>query len=329
MKKVISALQTSGNIHLGNYLGAIKNWIKLQDQYDCIFFLADLHAITVPQDPVELSRNIYNSLAAIIASGIDYNRSIVFAQSDVKQHAELSWILTCNTPIGFLKRMTQFKDKSSNPEGSSCGLFCYPVLMSADILLYDADLVPVGEDQKQHLELTRDIAGFMNRKIGKPIFKEPEPLIAENVARIKSLKDGSKKMSKSDPSDLSRVNLHDSKDEIISKIKKAKTDSLDFISYDQTRLEVSNLLEIFGAVTQKDPGKIAIEYEAAGFARFKSDLAEILADHMAPLTQKYNDLKQDKGLLNDILINGARKATQLAKDKLSLVKKEMGFLDLV
>lgn len=328
-KRVLSGVQATGLLHLGNYLGAIRYWVKMQEDYECYFFLADLHAITVDQNPEDLKNAIYNTTAAYVASGINPEKVVLFAQSDVKEHAELAWILNCNTPIGWLKRMTQFKDKAGkNQEQASCGLFTYPVLMASDILLYDADFVPVGEDQKQHLELTRDIASSINTRFGKEILRVPEPLIQGVSSRVKSLRDGSKKMSKSDPSDNSRINLSDSRDEIISKIKKAKTDSLDFISYDKDRPEIANLLEIFSSISNQTIESLLENYAGKGFAVFKSDLAECLAENLSPITGEYNKLLMDKPYLEEVLRKGKDKASDYAAKTVSRVKKEFGFLNL-
>lgn len=325
-KRVLSGIQATGTVHIGNYLGAIRHWVLMQEEYECFYFLADLHAITVPQEPENLRNAIYSTMAALIASGVDINKSVLFAQSDVKEHAELAWILNCMTPMGWLKRMTQFKDKAGkDQESASCGLFSYPVLMAADILLYEADLIPVGEDQKQHIELARDIAGAVNRKFNKELLRVPEPLIQGQSVRVKSLKDGAKKMSKSDPSDLSRINLSDSKDEIISKIKKAKTDSFDYISYGDTRPEISNLLEIFASFSGSSIEKLSAEYEKAGFAKFKSDLAELVAEKLSPINIRYNELLRDKAFLNEAMIIGKEKASSYAAKTVAKVKKEFGF----
>lgn len=328
-KRAISGIQATGNIHLGNYLGAIRHWVKMQNEYQSYFFLADLHAITVPQNPANLLDSVYSTTAAFLAAGLDPKESILFAQSDVKEHAELAWILNCMTPIGWLKRMTQFKDKAGkNQENASCGLFSYPVLMAADILLYDADIVPVGDDQKQHIELTRDIAGAVNRKFGKEILKVPEPLIQGNTTRVMSLRDGTKKMSKSDPSDASRINLIDSKDEIVSKIMKAKTDSLEYISYDESRPEICNLLKIFAEFSGKTVRDISDDYQNLGFAKFKKDLAELVAEKLHPINLNFKNYLEDKTYLKQVLYDGRNKATEYAAMKIYGIKKEFGFLNL-
>lgn len=326
-KRILSGIQTSGDVHLGNYLGAVKRWADMQDQYDCFIFLADLHAITVDQNPAEFNRSIIESGAALAAAGIDPNKTTFFVQSHVRAHAECTWLFNCVTPIGWLNRMTQFKDKAGkNKEKSSTGLYTYPILQSADILLYKPDLVPVGEDQKQHVELTRDIAGAINRKFGKEIFRMPEPMIPKDVPRIKSLKDATKKMSKSDPSDASRINLKDDKDTIISKLKKAKTDSLSHISFDENeRPELANLLGIYSSFSGKGIDDIVKEYENEGFAKFKGDLAELVAEKMDPITKKYNELRSDPAEMIRILKIGAERANMVAEETLTTLKKEFGF----
>ena len=327
--RAISGIQATGSIHLGNYLGAIRHWVNMQDDYECFYFLADLHAITVPQDPNDLRNAVYNTTAALLASGLDTKRVTIFAQSDVKEHAELGWILNCMTPIGWLKRMTQFKDKAGkDQESASCGLFSYPVLMAADILLYNANFVPVGEDQKQHIELTRDIAGSVNRKFDRELLIVPEPLIQGATTRVKSLRDGNKKMSKSDPSDQSRINLADSRDDIISKLKKAKTDSIEYISYNETRPEIANLLAIFSEFSGKSIASIVAEYEGCGFAKFKGDLAELVAEKLSPITKRYNELTNDKAYLREVLLEGKGRATDVASKTVAKVKDAFGFLNL-
>lgn len=326
-KKVVSAIQATGHLHLGNYLGALKNWVEMQKEYECFYFLADLHAITIQQNPEDLQNAVISTAAAIIASGVDPNKTTLFAQSCVKEHAELAWVLNCSTPIGWLKRMTQFKDKAGkNQENASTGLFTYPVLMAADILLYDVDYVPVGDDQKQHLELTRDIATSINNRFSKEIFKIPEPIIKGQATRVKSLRDGSKKMSKSDPSDASRINLSDSKDQIITKIKKAKTDSLDYISYDESRPELANLLKIFSEISGESIEKLVSSYEHSGNAKFKSDLAEVLVESLNPVNLEYNRILTDKSYILKLLEEGASKASEAASKTLNRVKGEFGFI---
>jgi tryptophanyl-tRNA synthetase len=300
----------------------------MQAEYDSIIFLADLHAITVDQNPKDLRNSTIESAAALIASGIDPTKTILFAQSHVSAHAEAAWLFNCVTPLGWLNRMTQFKDKSGkNKEMASSGLYTYPILQAADILLYNPDLVPVGEDQKQHVELTRDIAGAINRKFGKELLKLPEPLIPKDVKRIKSLRDGTKKMSKSDPSDASRINLKDDKDTIYQKLKRSKTDSIAEISYlPDERPEVANLLEIYSVFSGKDIGYIVNEYDTSGFAKFKEDLAELVSSQMEPITQKYNELRKDEVEILRLLKIGADRADEIASQTLKKLKEEFGFL---
>ena len=324
-KTVVSGIQPSGIMHLGNYLGAIRNWIPLQAEHNCLFFLADLHTITVPQDPADLRRNIILTTATYLAAGIDPTKSILFSQSSVPQHAELGWILSCMSSMGWLERMTQFKDKAGDSkERASLGLFSYPVLQSADILLYKADLVPVGEDQRQHLELARDIALSFNRTTKSDYFKTPEAMIMKSAARIMSLRDGTKKMSKSDPSDLSRINLIDDADTIMQKIKKAKSDSIAEIFYDkENRPEVSNLLDIY---TSLSGNKIA-DVEGKMFGKFKQELAEVLIEKITPIGNKIKSLCQnDEAYVKAILQDGAKKASKIAEKNIEEIKELCGFV---
>lgn len=310
MKTVLSGIQPTGNLHLGNYLGAIRNWIDLQNHHRCIFGVMNLHAITLPQDPKELKQNVIDAAATYLACGLDPKKVTLFVQSEVVEHAELAWVFGTLTPMGWLNRMTQFKEKSAKDE--NLGLYSYPVLMAADILLYQADLVPVGEDQKQHLELTRDIAGAFNRRFGKEYFKLPEPMIIGNVKRIMSLQDGTKKMSKSDEADLSRINLTDDVDLVAKKIKKAKTDSLPTITFDEARPEMFNLLNIFSAFAGKSPQDIAKEYETAGNGKFKTDLAEIVVGGLKPIQEKLSQFKQDQTYVRQVLDQGREQAREIA-----------------
>ncbi len=323
MKRILSGVQPTGNMHLGNYLGSIKNWLTLQDGNDCLFGIMNLHAITVKQNPLELRQNTLDAAALYLACGLDPKKSNIFVQSQISQHVELSWIFSTITPLGWLNRMTQFKDKAIGD--GNLGLYAYPVLMAADILLYKTDLVPVGEDQKQHLELARDLAGAFNRLYNTEFFKLPEPLIVKEVARIMSLQDGNKKMSKSDESDLSRINLNDNTDLIIKKIKKAKTDSLEFISYDENRPEICNLLDIFASLVKKDVLEVANQYHDSGFGKFKSDLAEILVQNIQPIQKKFNDLKADYSYVQTILDEGNNKAINIASQTMKEVKQIIGF----
>jgi tryptophanyl-tRNA synthetase len=330
MKKVaLSGTQVTGDLHLGNYLGAIINWTKIQDEYNCYFFLADLHSITIDCTPSQLYANTLQTAAIYIAAGLSPDKSAIFAQSMVKEHAELAWLLNCITPLGWLKRMTQFKEKAGKDQDNAClGLFSYPVLQAADILLYQANVVPVGDDQKQHLELTRDIAAAVNRKFDQDILTLPEPLILPTKAkRIMSLKDGRKKMSKSDPSDLSRINLNDSADQVYQKIKKAKTDHLTEISYDhQSRPEISNLIDIFASLSGDGVSKIVDNYQNTGFAKFKNDLSELIILALSPINTEYMKLMQNQDYLISILHSGAEKARIPAAQTLATVKQSFGFV---
>ena len=331
-KKIFSGVQPTGNLHLGNYLGAIKNFVELNNDEDnkCIFCVVDLHAITVKQDKDELKNNIRETTATFIASGIDPSKSIIFNQSKVYAHAEGSWILSCLAPMGWLNRMTQFKEKAGkDKEKASVGLYIYPILMASDILLYDATHVPVGEDQKQHLELTRDIAQKFNKDFKCENFlKVPEPLIKKNFSRIMSLKDGLKKMSKSDQSDLSRINLTDTKDEIVNKIKKAKTDSYS-IPYEEEKLkdrpEAENLLGIYSSISDQTLEKTLDQFGGKNFSELKNQLAEILSNKIYPISDEIKKLINDKQYLDKILSDGADKAEQIAGKKIKEMKKIIGF----
>ena len=333
MSKIIfSGVQPTGNLHLGNYLGAIKNFVELNDDKEnhCIFCVVDLHAITVKQDKDELKNNIRETAATFIASGIDTSRSIIFNQSEVHAHAEGSWILSCMAPMGWLNRMTQFKEKAGkDKEKASVGLYIYPILMASDILLYDATHVPVGEDQKQHLELTRDIAQKFNKDFNCENFlKIPEPLIKKKFSRIMSLKDGLKKMSKSDPSDLSRINLTDSKDEIVNKIKKAKTDSYPIPNEEiklKDRPEAQNLLGIYSSISNQTLDETLNEFGGKNFSDLKVQLAEILSNKISPITKEIKKLTNDKKYLDKILLEGASKAEEIAGQKIKEMKKIIGF----
>ena len=330
-KKIFSGVQPTGNLHLGNYIGAIKNFVELQEQKnDCIFCVVDLHAITVKQDPATLKDNIRETTAAFLASGINPDKSIIFNQSLVPAHSEGSWILGCVARMGWLNRMTQFKEKAGkDKEKASVGLYIYPVLMAADILLYDATHVPVGEDQKQHLELSRDIAQKFNLDFKAENFlKVPEPLIQKSFSRIMSLKDGTKKMSKSDPSDLSRINMTDSEDQIINKIKKAKTDN-DPIPENDTGLskrpEVENLLGIYSSLSNQSLDKTLSEFSGKNFSDFKKNLADILVEKISPISKEIRKIQKDKSFIDNILHNGAQKAEKIAKSKVDEMKKIIGF----
>jgi tryptophanyl-tRNA synthetase len=327
-KKIVSGIQASGFLHIGNYLGAIVNWLKLKETEECIFFIADLHAITVEKSPEELNNSIYRTLATYLACGIDPKKSTIFAQSHVSAHLELAWLLGSLTPMGWLKRMTQFKTKSGkDKEIAGSGLFTYPILMAADILLYDADEVPVGSDQKQHLELTRDLAELVNKKFNYNLFKIPEPLILGKSTRIMSLKDGKIKMSKSDSSDQSRINLTDTESDIFMKIKKAKTDSFTEISYDiNIRPEITNLINIYSDISGKSIEDIIKNYHNKGVSQFKNDLSEIITNLVLPISAKISDYLNNKDYLTQILQEGASQASHEAQKKLSLLKKHFGFI---
>ena len=331
-KKIFSGVQPTGNLHLGNYLGAIKNFVDLNNDLsnECIFCVVDLHAITVKQDPNDLKNNIRETVATFVASGIDPNKSIIFNQSSVPAHAEGAWILSCVARMGWLNRMTQFKEKAGkDKEKASIGLYSYPVLMAADILLYDATHVPVGDDQKQHLELCRDIAQrFNNDYKVENFFKVPEPLIQKQFSRIMSLKDGLKKMSKSEPSDLSRINLTDKKDDIINKIKKAKTDSLPMpstIDGLEDRAEAKNLLGIYSSLSETTLEKSIIEFSGKNFSEFKNSLAEVLVDKIIPISVEIKKLLKEKKYLEQILLEGHKKANDIASNKLKKIHELVGF----
>ena len=331
-KKIFSGVQPTGNLHLGNYLGAIKNFVELNNQKDneCIFCVVDLHAITIKQDPKELKKNIRETAATFIACGIDPAQSIIFNQSMVSAHSEAAWILSCVSRIGWLNRMTQFKEKAGkDKEKASIGLYSYPVLMAADILLYDATHVPVGDDQKQHLELCRDIAQKFNNDFNSPDFlKVPEPLIQKQFSRIMSLKDGAKKMSKSDPSDLSRINLTDKKDEIFNKIKKAKTDPMPMPSEIENlreRPEAENLLGIYSSLRNQNLENSVKEFNGKQFSEFKERLAEILIEKIEPISKEIKKLLEDKKYLDEILLKGSQKADKIASKKIKEIKELVGF----
>ena len=331
-KKIFSGVQPTGNLHLGNYLGAIKNFVELQKkkENECIFCVVDLHAITVKQDPRELKKNIRETAATFVASGIDPNNSIIFNQSMVPAHSEAAWILSCVSRIGWLNRMTQFKEKAGkDKEKASIGLYSYPVLMAADILLYDATHVPVGDDQKQHLELCRDIAQKFNNDFNATDFlKVPEPLIQKQFSRIMSLKDGMKKMSKSDPSDLSRINLTDGKDEIHNKIKKAKTDTMPMptdIKNLAERPEAENLLGIYSSLKNQKIENSISDFNGKQFSEFKKKLSEALIETIEPISKEVKKLLNDEKYLDEILLKGSEKANIIATKKIKEIKKLVGF----
>ena len=331
-KKIFSGVQPTGNLHLGNYIGAIKNFVDLQNQEgnECVYCVVDLHAITSKQDPKILKNNIRETTAAFLASGINPKKSIIFNQSLVAAHSEGSWILGCIARMGWLNRMTQFKEKAGkDKEKASVGLYIYPVLMTADILLYDATHVPVGEDQKQHLELSRDIAQKFNLDFNVPNFlRAPEPLIQQNFSRIMSLKDGTNKMSKSDPSDLSRINLTDNKDQIVNKIKKAKTDNDPLPDDDKNlsrRPEVENLLGIYSSLSGQSLKNSINEFSGKNFSEFKEKLAELVVEKISPISIEINKLQKDTSYIDTILKEGGKRANSIASKKVEEMKKIIGF----
>jgi tryptophanyl-tRNA synthetase len=331
-KKIFSGVQPTGNLHLGNYLGAIKNFVELnnENENNCIFCVVDLHAITINQDPKVLRNNIRETVATFIASGIDPKKSIIFNQSQVSAHAEAAWILSCTARMGWLNRMTQFKEKAGkDKEKASIGLYSYPILMAADILLYDATHVPVGDDQKQHLELCRDIAQKFNNDFKiNDFFKIPEPLIQKNFSRIMSLKDGLKKMSKSELSDLSRINLTDEKDQIMNKIKKAKTDPMPMpVTTEELnkRPEAKNLIGIYSSLTGFTLEKTIKEYSGKNFSEFKENLSQVLVDKINPISIEIKKLLNEKNYLDKILLEGCEKADIIASKKIKKIHEIVGF----
>lgn len=322
-KRVFSGIQPSGNLHIGNYIGAIRQWVKHQEDRDNIFCIVDLHAITVPQDPKELRENIREFGALFFACGIDHTKSIVFAQSDNLDHANLGWILNCYAGMGQLERMTQFKDKAQKQEHVSVGLFDYPVLMAADILLYDTAEVPVGEDQKQHVELTRDLAERFNSKFGQPVFVIPAPVIPEHGARIMSLQDPLSKMSKSDKNPNSRIELLESLDLVVDKIKRAVTDSGSEIRMSDDKPAVSNLLQIFSEFSGKEIVELEREYAGVGYGKFKQDLAEVVVEGLKDIQERYREIREG-GKVEQYLQVGAEMAMAISSKKLELVRRVVG-----
>ena len=330
-KRILSGVQPTGNLHLGNYLGAIKNFVLLQKEYECFFMLANMHAITVKHDPKILEENILDTTATFLASGIDPNNNTIFVQSAVSAHAELAWIFNCIARIGWLNRMTQFKEKAgSNKEKVSVGLFAYPILMAADILLYKATHVPVGEDQKQHLELCRDIAiKFNNDFNANDFFVTPEPIIPENISRVMSLRNGTQKMSKSEESDLSRINLTDDADLIVKKIQKAKTDSEvigENIILEKKRPEARNLINIFASFKSEKVQDVVNEWNGKSFSEFKKNLGVLLVEKICPIGKEIIKLKTDKNFLKKILEDGTIKASVTANNNLREIKKIVGLV---
>lgn len=329
MKRIFSGMQPTGNLHLGNYLGALKNWVKLQDDYECFYCVVDLHAITLPQDPETLRRASREVACAYIASGIDTNKSSLIVQSMMPAHTELSWILGSKVPLGWLNRMTQFKDKAGKDAGKQLlGLYSYPVLMAADILAYKATHVPVGEDQKQHVELTRDIAIAFNNTYGET-FPIPEPLIMGEATRVMSLRDGKKKMSKSDESDYSRINMTDDADTIMLKIRKAKTDPEplpETVKELEARPEANNLITIYAALMDTTVAEVLKTHAGAPFSTFKKDLADLAISKLIPITNRMRELMADPAEIDALLKKGADKANALTQKHLREVKDKVGFL---
>ena len=330
-KLVFSGVQPTGNLHLGNYLGALKNFVSLQKDMKCIYCIVDLHAITIYQKPDELRTNVLETLAGFLAAGIDPDKSIIFNQSSVSGHTELAWILNCVSRVGWLNRMTQFKDKAgSDKEKASVGLYIYPNLMAADILLYKATHVPVGADQKQHLELSRDIAQKFNNDFNcKDFFPLPEPLISKNISRVMSLRDGTKKMSKSEESDFSRINLKDSADQIIKKIKKAKSDSEPIPENSQElekKPEALNLIKIYSDISKNSFDKVLKEMAGKEYSFLKTKLTEILINEITPVGKEINKLLADKSHLKQILKKGKEKANIIAEENLKIIREKVGLI---
>jgi len=325
-KIILSGIQPTGVFTLGNYLGAIKNWVVLQEEYDCAYMIADLHSITVRQEPAKLRQQVLSAFATLLACGIDPEKSLTFIQSQVPQHAELSWVLSCYTQFGELSRMTQFKDKSAkHADNVNAGLFTYPSLMAADILLYQADLVPVGADQKQHLELTRDIAVRFNNAYS-PTFTVPEPYIPKLGARIMSLADPTKKMSKSDENPNGFITILDEPDVIIRKFKRAVTDSDACVRYADGKDGINNLMAIYSSITGKSFEEIEREFDGKGYGDFKAAVGETVSDHLKPVRDEHKRLLADKAYLEEVYSNGARKAQRIAQRTLSKVYRKVGFI---
>lgn len=327
-KQILSGIQPSGILTLGNYLGALRNWVKIQEEYDCKFFVADLHSITVSQEPEVLRKNIKNVIMQYIACGLNPEKNTIFIQSHVHEHAELGWILNCSAYMGELGRMTQYKDKSKKQDNIKVGLFDYPVLMAADILLYDADYVPVGEDQRQHLEIARDIAKRFNSTYNREIFKLPEGLITENTSRIMSLQEPTKKMSKSDSNKDAFISLLDDRETVLKKIKKAVTDSENVIKYSNEKPGIKNLMDIYSAVTEKTYKQIEEEFEGQGYGKFKLAVADAISNTLDPIQKKYNELSlpENDKYIRDICKKGAKIAHDIAKPKLKEVYEAVGFI---
>ena len=329
MNRIFSGVQPTGNLHLGNYLGAIKNWVRMQDDFECIYCIVDLHAITIPQDSAELIANTREVTAGLIAAGIDPERSIIFNQSRIAAHAELAWLLNCFTPLGWLNRMTQFKEKAGKKRDNAVlGLYAYPVLMAADILLYHATHVPVGEDQKQHLELSRDIAGAFNRNYDQDYFPLPEPLILGEATRVMSLRDGRAKMSKSEATENSRINLTDDAEDIQHKIRRAKTDSEPGMSFDpENRPEAANLLGIYAALADENVDAVTARFTGKRFAEFKVELAELAVAKLEPIAAEMRRLMASADYIDEVLRKGAERAAGIAEPNLAEIKKIIGLLN--
>ena len=330
MNRIFSGMQPTRQLHLGNYLGALRNWVALQNEYECIFCVVDLHALTIDQEPDVLRNNIREVTAAYIAAGIDPDKNILFNQSFVSQHSELAWILSCHTPLGWLNRMTQFKEKAGKQRDmANLGLYSYPVLMAADILLYKATHVPVGEDQKQHLELSRDIAGAFNRRYGVEYFPLPEPQILGEATRVMSLRDGTKKMSKSDESEYSRINMTDDADTIAQKIRKAKTDPEplpDTLEDLEKRPEADNLVTIYAALSGETREQAIQRFAGAQFSQFKTSLLDAAVAHLSPITKRMNELLADKAEIDRILRKGGERAASIGQTHLDEIKDIIGLL---
>lgn len=325
-KTVFSGVQPSGSLTIGNYIGAIKNWISLQDEYDCYYSIVDLHAITVPQVPKDLRKNTLDVLAIYLASGLDPEKSTIFIQSHVPTHAELTWVLNTMSYMGQLNRMTQYKEKSQRSEENlNSGLFTYPVLMASDILLYQTDLVPVGEDQKQHLELARDLAERFNNRYS-PTFKVPDPLIKKEGARIMSLQNPEKKMSKSDENENGYILILDKPDVIRRKVKRAVTDSIGEVKYNDEQLGIKNLMNIYNAFSGESIEEIEKKYEGTGYGKFKKDVVEVIIEGLTPIQEKYNDYMKNKDYLERIYKQGAEKANYISMKTLRKVYKKVGFI---
>ncbi len=330
MKRILSGIQPSGTLTLGNYFGALKNWVKIQHEYECMYFIADLHSITVTQAPNNLRENTKKAVMQYIACGLDPEINTIFVQSHVHEHAELAWVLNNSAYMGELSRMTQFKDKSKSQKEDAIkvGLFDYPVLMAADILLYDPDLVPVGQDQRQHLEIARVIARRFNNQYGKEIFKIPDGYIAETGAKIMSLQDPLKKMSKSDANPNGFISLLDDRDTIIKKFKKAVTDSENIVRYSDEQPGIKNLINIYSCVTEKTPKEIEKEFESVGYGNFKMAVGEVVADCLLKIQTKYDELNkpENEGMLRNIYEKGANRAEEIASKKLREVYDTVGFV---